>query len=166
MSIICGVDPGLSGAICLYDPVLLHLGRVGCIVEIFDMPTLEITRNGKKRRRIDLYALAKWVDSRASGITKAFIENPQGMPGQSSNSSHQLGFNCGIIQGIVAANFIPMELIAPVTWKKRMGLTKDKDACRLKASQINPAESHQWARVKDDGRAEAFLIAYYGSQQQ
>lgn len=163
--IIAGIDPGLNGAICLYDPLQLDRknNRVGVIIDIFDMPTFEIKRNGKKRREIDLYALARWIDNHHD-ITKAYIENPQGMPGMSSNSTSQLGQNVGIAKMAIASRFIPMELLAPATWKKRMGLTKDKDSCRRKASQIIPSCSHMFSRVKDDGRAESFLIAYYGSK--
>jgi hypothetical protein len=32
----------------------------------------------------------------------------------------------------------------------------------LRASQLFPNQADQWKRVKDDGRAEALLIAYYG----
>lgn len=163
MKLVAGIDPGLNGAICLYDPTRLENGRPGHVWAMYDMPTLEITRNGKKRRQIDLYELARWVDKNAEHIGKAIIENPQGMPGQSSNSTHQLGLNCGIARMAIAAHFIPMELVSPQSWKKKMNLSKDKDSCRLRASQINPQAGQYWARVKDDGRAEAFLLAWYGA---
>jgi hypothetical protein len=73
-----GIDPGNNGALCLYR-------KDHCIIE--DMPTIEITRNGKKRSQIDLYALARFVDCHANKIIKAFIENPQGMPGMASNAT-------------------------------------------------------------------------------
>jgi hypothetical protein len=157
MKYICGIDPGTYGCIALYHPEKPLI--------LFDMPTLEISRNGKKRIQIDLYALARFVDEHSSQIKRAIIENPQGMPGQASNATYRLGLNCGIAQMVIAASFIPMELVAPSTWKRTMGLSKDKDASRLKASQIAPQWSAQWSRVKDDGRAEAFLLAVWGSQQ-
>lgn len=155
---IAGIDPGLGGAICLYSP--RHVKSQPLI--IFDMPVLEITRNGKKKRQLDLYSLARWLDEHSQHIEKAFIEAPNAMPGQGVTSVFSLGFSCGVVQMAIAAHFIPMELVSPATWKKAMGLTKDKDACRLKASQIAPHESQCWSRVKDDGRAEAFLLAKYG----
>lgn len=152
---IAGIDPGSHGAICLYNKDLPPI--------IFDMPTLEIKRNGKKRTQIDLYALAKFIDLHSKDIIKAYIENPQGMPGMASNSTYRLGLNVGIAQMAIASAFIPMQLLAPHAWKKDVGVTKDKDSCRLKASQISPLNSHHWARAKDDGRAESFLIAWYGT---
>lgn len=162
---IAGIDPGNTGAICIYNPnhhpSVLNEGK-SVVIEMFDMPLLEITRNGKKRNQIDLYALARFIDKWSPCISKAYIENPQGMPGMASNSTYRLGLNCGIVQMAIASAFIPMELVAPATWKKQMGLTKNKDGSRLKASQIAPLASGIWARVKDDGRAEAFLLAYWG----
>jgi hypothetical protein len=57
---------------------------------------------------------------------------------------------------------IPTFEVDPSTWKKSMHLTSDKNASRALASQYFPDCSDQWQRVKDDGRAEAALIAYYG----
>jgi len=57
---------------------------------------------------------------------------------------------------------IPTFEVDPSTWKKSMHLTSDKNASRALASQYFPDAADQWARVKDDGRAEAALIAYYG----
>lgn len=156
MNLVAGIDPGICGAICLYDPATER------IEEIFDMPTIEITRNGSKRRQIDLYALARWMDEHAKDIKKAFIENPQGMPGMAANATYQLGHSVGVIKMAVAANLIPMDLISPQAWKKTMALTKDKDSCRLRASQLSPKHADLWARKKDDGRAEAFLLTQYG----
>ena len=171
---LAGIDPGLSGAICLYDPTPLpETKNMGAFevsqrllekIIIFDMPTHEITKNGKKKRQLDLYEIGRFIDKHSADIEKAFIENPNAMPGQGVTSCFNFGFNCGAIQGIVAANFIAMDLVHPATWKRDMGLTKDKDACRRRASQLLPAYSGEWSRVKDDGRAEAALIALWGSK--
>jgi hypothetical protein len=42
---------------------------------------------------------------------------------------------------------------------------KGKDASRARASELLPAYSHLWQRKRDDGRAEAALIALYGWRQ-
>lgn len=158
---IAGVDPGTYGAICLYN-TQYKPHQLDERLIMFDMPTLEIRRNGKKRTQIDLYALGRFVDEHAADIEHAYIENPQGMPGMASNATYRLGLNAGIAQMAFAASFIGMDLVAPATWKKAMGLTKDKDLSRLKASQLLPACAGHWARAKDDGRAEAFLLVYWG----
>jgi crossover junction endodeoxyribonuclease RuvC len=85
------------------------------------------------------------------------------MPAQGVTSAFNFGFAAGALQGLVAGNAIPMHLVAPLTWKRHYKLSADKDASRRRASQLFPAHSHLWARAKDDGRAEAVLLAYYGS---
>jgi hypothetical protein len=57
---------------------------------------------------------------------------------------------------------VPTNEVPPATWKKHFGLSTDKDASRAYASSVFPDQSNLWARKKDDGRAEAALIAYYG----
>lgn len=154
---ILGIDPGLSGALALYDPVKPHIA-------VMDMPTLEISSNGKKRRVIDLYQLAQFFDMWSGQIIKAFIEDPRSMPNDGAVQAFKFGFCCGVAQSMVAANFIPMALINPRVWKTAMKLSSDKDASRLVASQMFPQFSGNWNLKKHDGRAEAVLIGVYGSR--
>jgi crossover junction endodeoxyribonuclease RuvC len=41
-------------------------------------------------------------------------------------------------------------------------VTADKSTSRQRACELWPSESHRFARVKDDGRAESCLVARYG----
>lgn len=157
MKLVLGVDPGLSGALCLYNPT-------NGDISIMDMPTHTVTTNGKKKRRLDLYSLGTMLDYRRNDIARAYIEAPTSRPGEGVTSAFTFGFCCGAVQSAVAANLIPMELIPPAKWKRDMGLNQDKDASRRKASMIAPKYHGLWERVKDDGRAESFLIAYYGAK--
>lgn len=169
MSYICGVDPGLSGAICLLAEggsvtfVKNNEPTLGPII-FFDMPIHEITVNGKKKRRLDLYALGKFFDEHSKNISRAIVEDVTASPQMGVTSSFSFGFSAGAIQGIIAANFISMARVSPRTWKKAMGLTADKDACRRQASEMYPGFCHLWGRAKDDGRAESLLLAHYGLQ--
>jgi hypothetical protein len=61
---------------------------------------------------------------------------------------------------------VPTFEVDPSAWKKTMRLSTDKNASRALASQYFPDCADQWARVKDDGRAEAALIALYGKGKQ
>lgn len=159
MKFIAGIDPGLGGAIALLD------GN-NAVAQVYDMPTLEISvkvlGKPRKRRRLDMYALARWFDLHGKDIAQAVIENPQSRPNDGAIAAFKFGFGCGAIQAMVASQFIPVRLVPPASWKKAMGLTSDKDAARLIASQRFPAASHWWTRVMDDGRAEAALLALYG----
>jgi crossover junction endodeoxyribonuclease RuvC len=53
--------------------------------------------------------------------------------------------------------------ITPPTWKRAVGLTlASKDAARSEAIRRWPNHAELFASVKDDGRAEAALIAIAG----
>lgn len=161
MKAILGIDPGLSGALALLDA---NYGYAGAALQVVDMPTLTITTNGKKRKRIDLANLATWFDLHASSIEKAVIEDVNAMPGQGVSSMFKFGCVFGNLEAFVAAHFIKVETVRPQVWKKHFGLTADKDAARLHASRLLPAFSSLWSRSCDDGRAEAALLALYGGR--
>jgi crossover junction endodeoxyribonuclease RuvC len=86
------------------------------------------------------------------------------MPKQGVASSFTFGEGFGIWKGIIAAFQLPVELVSPQRWKKTMlaDQGKEKDASRFKAMQLFPSVADQLKRVKDDGRAEALLLAEYG----
>jgi len=155
---ILGIDPGLSGAIALYDPDTGDL-------DVWDMPVHAITVNGKKKNQLDLYQLGTLIDTIAPKVKMAFIEAVHSLPAQGVTSSFNFGFAAGAAQGAVAANLIPMTLVAPATWKRAMRLTADKDVSRQRASQLMPKHAKHWPLVKHDGRAEAALLAWYGANQ-
>ena len=157
-----GADPGLSGAIALYVPA-----RPGLlpIIEVFDMPTHEV--DGK--RQIDLWSLARTTLGWAKGydVKISMVERVSAMPDQGVTSSFNFGFSAGALQQSIASAGLPMTLISPASWKAILGLRggrENKDMSRQLASRLFPTHTHLWARKKDDGRAEAVLLAYYGSK--
>lgn len=153
--LIAGMDPGLDGAIALFGPD--HL-------TISDMPTHTIVTNQKPRRQLDLHALASFFDLYGPSIKMACIEEPSSMPTDGVIQAFKFGFNCAVLQALTVANSIPMRLVRPSTWKAQMGLTGDKDMSRRLASQIMPQFCKLWPLKKHDGRAEAALLAVYGSR--
>jgi len=151
-----GIDPGLTGAMAFFDPETGEL-------EVHDMPVFAEKRNNKTKSCLDLYQMARIVDSKASETKQAVVELVNAMPKQGVTSSFSFGFSAGAAQTIVAANMIPMILVAPLRWKRVLRLNASKDASRIKASQVMPRHAHLWSLKKHDGRAEAALLAYYGS---
>ena len=150
---ILGIDPGLGGALAIYLPSgpILH-----------DMP---LDYEGK----LDPRKLADIVGGIAfdyPGITAAF-ENVSSRPRQSG--SFAFGLSTGIIHGCLACHGIPFELVSPALWKVKMGLTKrpdetvaqNKTRARALAAQLFPDLASKFKRVRDDGRAEALLLAVY-----
>ncbi len=153
-NLILGVDPGLSGAMALYNPML------DSVVDVWDMPTHEL----KGRRFIDIYQLADIVSKFAKEVKIAIIEELSSMPRDGVKQAFKLGQGHGIITGIVAANMVPIQPVTPSVWKAQMGLSHDKDLSRKKASYMFPKESVRFSKKKDDGRAEAVLLAVFGER--
>lgn len=153
--LIVAFDPGLSGGIAFHDTVTGSM-------RVHPMPVFALSRNGKAKNEIDAVGLARLVD--VSQPQHAFVELVNAAPGQGTSSMFAFGKGFGIILGILAANFIPVTLVPPVTWKRDMRVPADKDAARARATALMPAMAGSWARVKDDGLAEAALIALHGAK--
>lgn len=155
---ILGIDPGLSGACVLLDMCESE-------VIVFDIPVIERRVNGSVKKQIDPYALGQWVDVYRNTIKLAVVEQVNAMPKQGVTSSFNFGFTTGAIHGALAGNAVPMVTVPPSVWKRDFGLLgQDKDASRLAASRIVPKFACHWPLKKHDGRAEAFLLAVYGSR--
>jgi crossover junction endodeoxyribonuclease RuvC len=151
--IIAGCDPGLSGAVAID-----HNG----LLTVVDIPTYELSRGGKNKREIDTHGLVQVL---TANIDHIFIEQAGSMPGQGVSSVFSFGKTYGIIIGICAALKVPYTLVPPQRWKKALGVPKEKDGARARASQLLPQTAHQWPLKKHDGRAEAALICLWGKQQ-
>lgn len=154
---ILGVDPGVSGAIALLEGAVL--------IDVFDMPIIETQVGKKKKRRISPEILAVELEKYADSIEKAYIEDVHAMPGQGVSSMFAFGEACGLVRGVLAGLKVPVRLVSPSTWKRGMGLQAGKDASRGMAARLWPGSAGTFKRRCDDGRAEAALIAYWGSIQ-
>jgi crossover junction endodeoxyribonuclease RuvC len=150
-----GIDPGKTGALAILHP--------DNSVEFFDVP--RVTLRGK-----DVPAYADWqmIWGTALGlgaVDKAVIEDVAARPGQGVSSMFKfgrtLGFAHAIVLGIRPRPAI--EFATPAQWKSKLGLlNSSKGASREKAVNLFPSAESRLTRVKDDGRAEALLLAYYG----
>jgi crossover junction endodeoxyribonuclease RuvC len=148
MKTYLGIDVGMSGALAFYD---------GAELMIYDMPVF--ARN--KTSRIDCHWLFKIIQDNAPD--HAFIEQVNAF-GMGASSAYNFGYGCGSIEALLAAANIPYSFVTPQVWKKAMQCPKDKDAARMRATQLLPRFAHNWDLKKHDGRAEASLIALYGTQ--
>jgi crossover junction endodeoxyribonuclease RuvC len=93
----------------------------------------------------------------------AIVEKVGAMPGQGVSSMFSFGRSVGIIEGVLAALQVPTTFITPQAWQKAIGAAKGKDGSRQRCMELFPRDSHLFARVKDDGRADAVLIALAGA---
>ena len=153
MSFIIGIDPGAAGAVAI-----LENGR---LTQVFDMPVVEITVGGKAKRRVAPELLASELRLYNLADTIAVVEQVGAMPGQGVTSMFAFGQAYGLVLGVLAGLWIPTTTVTPATWKKALKLNTGKDGARAKAAQLWPAQADQFKRVKDDGRAEAALLAHW-----
>jgi len=145
-----GVDPGLGGAIVSYD------GDIICPIK---MPTLKSKTRG---RDINWALLASDFDLLMSDMDHFFIEQVGAMPGQGVSSMFKFGYCAGGVRGLISAYKIPVTMVTPAVWKRVMHVTSSKDVARARASEVFPKQAQLFARKKDEGVAEAALIALYG----
>lgn len=150
--IYIGIDPGFSGAIAFYAPK-------ENIVSVYDMP---VYQNAKGKTEINLYELHEILEPETDEPHMAIIEQVAAMRGQGVTSMFRFGQSYGATQMAVAAHKIPMQFVTPAKWKSYLGLSRDKGVSRSLASQRFPKQADLFKRVKDDGRAEAALLALYG----
>lgn len=148
--IVIGIDPGLSGAV-----VVVH---DGIVTRCHDTPVVETVVNGKKRRRIDPHGLVGILTS-IGPVNMVVLEQAGARPGEGATSSFTNGRNFGVIEGVLATLARPYTTVAPQTWTKQMRVGPDKGNHRLEAMRLFPASADLFARVKDDGRADAALLA-------
>jgi len=156
--IICGIDPGLHGAIALLsaDP-----GGGVSVSEVLDIPTHTLPRGGKNKSEVDVYQLVLDLEARMP-IGSAFVEQVWSTPQQGVSSAFAFGKTYGICLGVLAALGVPVTLVPPRRWKAALAVPAAKDGARARASQLLPASAGLWRLGKHDGRAEASLIALWG----
>ena len=130
------------------------------LIAVVDMPTHELSRNGKAKRQIAASTLAGIFTQHDP--RHVIVEKVSAMPGQGVTSMFSFGRSLGIIEGIVAAYDIPVTYVTPGVWTKGIGRGAGKDASRARACELYPSHQKSFSRVKDDGRADAVLIgAWY-----
>ncbi|MDZ7906207.1 MAG: hypothetical protein U5N55_10840 [Cypionkella sp.] len=139
--ILLGIDPGVRGAIALFD-------TSSRAVSVIDMPDTTIALNDAIRDLppVFLCILEKPYYPRTIGVQNVA----------------KIATAYGKIIGALTWRGIPVLEVTPASWKAALNLSSSKAASREKASQLLPDSADQWARVKDDGRAEAALLAWYG----
>jgi len=144
-----GIDPGHSGAFAWLDDD-------GELIDIADMP---VARIGTKDRIVP--ALVADLICRRK-VTMCWLEKVSTRPGLAAASVLTTGREAGIIEGALAALSVPTTLVTPAEWTKAMRAGADKGAHRQRACELWPGQSERFARAKDDGRADAALIAAHG----
>ena len=153
MKYFLGVDPGIHGAIA----VLQENGR---LIDVFDMPITKVKVGAGFKTRIVAARLQEILAPYTDSV--GWVERVSARPGQGVSSVFAFGEAYGLVRGVLAGLCIPTHTVAPAVWKKALRLGSNKESSRLMAMEIWPEDARVFKRVKDDGRAEAALLALYG----
>ena len=160
---LIGIDPGVSGA------VVLASGESSKILDVWDMPVVEV--RGKRHvspsgLRGVLSAACKLpqadchYDFQSYSIT-IIVEHVQGVQQSGATSAFNFGRGFGVIEGVIAGLGLSCELVRPQVWTKALRVSRDKGSHREAAMRLWPDMADKFARVKDDGRADAALLCHW-----
>lgn len=154
---IIGIDPGLTGAICIIE--------FDKIINIFDMPVKHNGDNAKVKNIVDPKKLYDLLVPYTNKQTLAQLEFVASRPSNSPSSCFSLGDSYGCIRAVLDCLDIDVKFITPAKWKKsyniesgsdkNVSLTLAKDLC------IYEDDKKYFKLKKHHNRAEAFLIAKF-----
>ena len=153
--IVLGIDPGLEGALALYDETGL--------LDVYKMPAVKSTGRGREV----LWATLNDVwNARFYWAGHAFLERVNARPLDGSSSAFKFGSIYGGLRGMIVGKMIPYTLVTPGVWMKEMGVGRgSQEASVIRAEQLFPGHAQHFRGPrggKVDGVAEAALIAKYG----
>lgn len=148
---ILGVDPGCYGALALVED--------GRFVAVDDMPILKIRRGKTDKAEVDGHRIRDIIKLYEADVL--VVEQVGGMTGQSASAAFNFGRAAGAVEYTGTALGLRVERVAPITWKKALRVNPGKDGSLFMAKRLWPGAAHLFARKKDDGRAEAALIAHW-----
>lgn len=141
--IYIGIDPGFSGAWGMID----HHGKY---VSCGDM-----LNDGKHIKQRMVWAeMSQALDRQDREVV---VEAVHAMPKQGVSSSFKFGVSYGVALSLADRLLCPTHLVTPQVWKKSLGLTSSKKDSLNMARELWP--NAPLARQKDNGRAEALLLA-------
>lgn len=145
-----GIDPGYSGAWGLID----HNGKYQSCGDM-------IHNEKHILSRLVYTEISQAVDRQDLEV---IIEAVHSMPGQGVSSSFKFGMAYGSAIAIVERFNCTWHMVTPQRWKKTLQLDSDKNKSLDLARQLWPTAP--LTRKKDNGRAEALLLAEYLRREQ
>lgn len=138
----------------------------GPVAEAHATPILTVQRKRGFKTYFDMPGMAKLLSPYATPHLKRLtvhcaIEQVGSMPEQGIVGAFRFGEGYGLWRGMLTAFEIPFTEVLPGIWKGEMltGMGKEKSYSILRAKQLFPSVTLD--RKKDDGRAEALLLAAF-----
>lgn len=161
--VFLGIDIGKSGALVIV--------KDGKIVWKTAMPKI-----GKKEVDVTRLRQIIWGVRKNYKVVAVFEALAVGKRAVGQSQIFGLGFQAGLIEGIVSGAGIPYHKVHPKTWQKEMwagvqkveditGKTDTKSTSLIAAKRIWPLETFlatKLSRVPHDGVVDASLLAEYG----
>ena len=146
--VICGIDPGFSGGVAF----IFGDGKA----EVHDMPIFELDG----RREIDVRELYQIVSERSPGLSA--LERNSARRGQGMGSTWRFAEGSGAARAVLEVISDRVMAPTPAAWKASLGLGSDKLEALQMAREIFPdLAKDRLSRKRDDGRAEALLLAEF-----
>ena len=150
---VCGIDPGIAGAVAVID-------TEACTLAVVDMP---LEAGVKKRQSTSASGLADIL--REVQPDHTFVEEVGVRPGEGAVGAFSFGQGLGRIQGVLAALILPLWMERPQVWKAKTNTPADKKKAVTRAIQLFPTAREAFVGPRGgqkDGRAESALLALYG----
>ena len=152
-ALVIGIDPGNVGGLAL-------LSGDGALPDVADMPCVADGTKGRQAVNPALLAaiIRRWAPC------SAFCEHVGPRPTDAKVAAFAFGRCRGAIEGTLAALGVPVTMLTVPTWRRAVGLPvgATKEQSRGEAIRRFPEHAAMFARARDDGRAEACLIAIAG----
>lgn len=148
-----GIDPGFKGAIAL-------LSQDGTLT-VHDMP---VWKGASGQTLINLFELGTLLVPTEPGPNITALEKVGPRSKEGVSSAFRFGQGFGALQMALTGHGYTTTEVTPTRWKRYFGLSSDKDVSRAMAASRFPAYAGLFSRVKDDGRAEAALLALYAKE--
>lgn len=159
-----GIDPGVNGAMSLLDPK-------GRLVAAIDMPCAMVAKKQQPSAILISLQLREW------GAKGAFIERVSGGIARPSGGKKSqppaalaaraagmfnFGEGAGLVRGVCIGLGLAVWRVPPAVWKKKMGVTADKETSRALALELWPELASLFRYKTNENRAESALIGRYG----
>lgn len=145
MKLYMGIDPGFSGAWGMID-------QNGKYWACGDMLHNDIFIDSRS-------VFAEMSQARDGQDLEIVVEAVHAMPKQGVSSTFKFGMAYGTAITLAQRFNVPMFTVSPRNWKKTFNLDSDKDKSLDLARELFPKAP--LARKKDNGRAEALLLALW-----
>ena len=148
----CGIDPGLSG----YFAVLAADGRA-----VLRQATAPAFLNGEGHPdRYDLAGMFALCRDLASLVSLVIIEKQQAYPDQGAVSNYTTGYGYGLWCMALTAAGVPFEELAPITWKKLMGIQAEPSPVGSEDPKKRRARMRKEALARAVAKAQSLFPGY------